>query len=151
MAKVAPEPNTGCWLWTGAIDQGYGKTSLRGRTLPAHRLSYLMHVGIFPYELQLDHLCRTRACVNPAHLEPVSPKENVLRGTGHCAVNARKTHCRKGHAFSPENTYLSPRGYRSCFSCKREYGRERRARARSERLSIGSVPLPADSPLKEET
>lgn len=83
-----PEPNCGCWLWSGEINSsGYGRISqgnnhcgARVRYL-AHRVSYELHKGAIPKGMDLDHLCRVRLCVNPAHLEPVTRSENNRRGT----------------------------------------------------------------------
>ena len=102
---VSPEPNSGCWLWIGgATGSGYGAFWSDGKTLLSHRVSYEIHKGKIPDELELDHLCRNRICVNPDHLEPVTDKQNVLRGISCSAENARKTHCLRGHEFTAENT-----------------------------------------------
>lgn len=97
MTKIKPAPD-GCWLWTGAVREGYGafKDPVTKRTKVAHRGVYELLVGPIT-EKTLDHLCRVRSCVNPDHLEPVSYQENILRGEGASAVNARKTHCVQGH------------------------------------------------------
>lgn len=115
------EKTNTCWIWKGAKVLGYGffHVSLNNgvrRSMMAHRYSYLLKKPI-PKGLQLDHLCRNRACVNPDHLEPVSIKENVARGIGITAVNARKTHCKYGHEFTQGNTYVRPNGSRSCRAC----------------------------------
>lgn len=109
----------GCWTWAGTIDQdGYGSFSLGSRGhRRAHRLSYEHFVGPIPEGLTIDHLCRNRACVNPAHMEPVTNRENVLRGEGITAELARQTACKHGHEFTPENTYLW-RGKRICRACR---------------------------------
>lgn len=126
-----PEPNTGCWLWTG--DQtpgGYAVLSYGGRTYCAHRVSYERHIGPIPARLQLDHLCRTRCCVNPAHLEPVSNRENWLRGTSLSAKCAREARCAKGHPYDTANTLMRRDGRRQCRACHRDRERARRAEAR---------------------
>lgn len=100
--KISPEPTTGCWLWTGSVaPNGYGKTSPAYQgTAQAHRTVYLTLRGGIPNGLQLDHLCRTRSCVNPDHLEPVDNKRNAERG-----LQANKTHCPRGHPYDALNTY----------------------------------------------
>jgi hypothetical protein len=122
------EDSTPCWMWNGATSpQGYGHFNLSKKTsTTAHRVSYLLSIGVIPEGLHLDHLCRNRGCVNPAHLEPVSPRENLLRGEGVAAVNAAKTHCHKGHEFTSENTQVVPHSSRDhgtkriCLICQRE-------------------------------
>ena len=108
-------PDGECWRWTGSISpNGYGRFNL----IYAHRRSYELHVGPIPEGLTIDHLCRHRWCVNPAHLEPVTRGENVLRGVGPSAQHARKTHCKRGHPLSGENLRVHARG-RECAICKR--------------------------------
>lgn len=105
-----------CWLWTAYIDRGgYGRIALKGRMRWAHR----MVMGDIPPGYQVDHLCRVRACVNPAHLELVTSKENTLRGESPSAKNSRKKQCKYGHAFTPENTGKKHRGERYCKQCSR--------------------------------
>lgn len=121
-AKFAVEPNTGCWLWTAGLDShGYGQfgiTNRRGGHLSrSHRVIYEHFKGPIPDGLHLDHLCRQRCCVNPDHLEPVTNRENCLRGDTVPAAHAAKTHCKNGHAFTPGNTYRTPQGHRRCREC----------------------------------
>src|SRR5690554_6462185 len=92
-----------CWLWIGKINnRGYGLFYLDRRMQAAHRAAYQLLVGPIPDGLDLDHTCRVRRCVNPDHLEPVTHRENLLRGASFAAVNAAKTHCPHGHEYTPE-------------------------------------------------
>ena len=99
----------GCWLWQGRLTRdGYGATGAAGRSVLAHRLSYETFVGPIPEGLEIDHLCRVRACVNPAHLEPVTHAENVRRGEypRETHRNGRKVACARGHALDGDNLVL---------------------------------------------
>lgn len=79
--KIVRLVETGCWIWLGELNRnGYGRVCVKGKRPVAHRHVYETLVGPIPEGLLLDHLCRVRCCVNPSHLEPVTPKENTLRG-----------------------------------------------------------------------
>lgn len=123
----------GCWEWNGATRSStYGAFAYGGRrkVVQAHRWSYEHFVGPVPEGMQIDHLCRNRACVRPDHLEPVTPRENTRRGTVG-EVNRRRlaavTHCPAGHEYTAENTYRPPNSphTRHRRACKAE--RQRRA------------------------
>jgi hypothetical protein len=118
MAKVAHPDSRGCVLWTGAKDgKGYGQFCFGKKRFQAHRVAYEKLVGPISEGLQIDHLCRRRACVNPAHLEPVTPRVNYMRGIGQSAINAMKTHCPRGHPLSDENLLASVFPKRVCLTC----------------------------------
>jgi hypothetical protein len=114
LSYVTKNPETGCWMWGGRVRKGYG---LFGTEKYAHRYAYSMLVGPIPAGLELDHLCLTPLCVNPAHLEPVTRAENMRRRV------ALQTHCKNGHLFDEANTYIPPdrKGWtrRSCRRCNR--------------------------------
>src|SRR5512139_4245859 len=115
-----------CWLWRGLLtDRGYGKIKYKCKTKLVHRLAYELLVHQVDPQLHLDHLCRTRNCFNPAHLEPVTPAENVRRSSA-WEVNRSKTHCPRGHEYSAENTYIQAGNGRQCKTCRRMADRKRR-------------------------
>jgi hypothetical protein len=117
-----------CWRWSaGLTADGYAAFYLNGAMAYGHRVAYLYLVGVPPTGLVLDHLCRNRWCVNPYHLEPVPNAENIRRGRGGC--NREKTHCPRGHSYTPENTRVRPSGWRICRECERARDRLRRGRA----------------------
>lgn len=142
-SKISPEPNTGCWIWEGAIsDTGYGNASVvidgKRVTKNVHRLLYEIEKGPIAKKLQIDHLCRNRWCVNPDHLEPVTSRENNLRGIGPQRLAERnlfKTHCPRGHAYSDKNLYAyngkNGRKWRGCCECRRVNVRKFRAKMRT--------------------
>lgn len=112
-----------CWLWTACkTRKGYGMFRLGGTDVPAHRFAYELLVGPIPKGLQLDHLCMSKACVRPDHLEPVTAQENTRRalaalGTGHLMKQTLKTHCPQGHPYDESNTYVNAKGHRQCREC----------------------------------
>lgn len=126
-----------CWLWTAKIEwNGYGRFWFDGHSIFAHRFAYELIHGPIPKGLTIDHRCRNKACVNPAHLEVVTLKTNVLRGPTITARFAAKTHCPKGHPYDMFNTYTYPDGRRSCRECARQRIRQWRERRRNERKQI---------------
>lgn len=118
---------TGCWEWARAITRstGYGTLRIRGKNHSAHRWVYENLVGPVPRELTLDHLCRNRACVRPAHLEVVTMKENIRRGSSPNIVASRTGVCRNGH----RSWQRARNGRNFCRPCRDEYMREYRRRA----------------------
>lgn len=121
------------WLWTGAITKnGYGKLATGGKRAGwalAHRVAWEIYRGPIPKGLTIDHLCRVRHCVNPDHLEPVTMRVNLHRGEG---MRGSQTHCKHGHEFTPENTYIRADGVsRACRICARERDRKRWAKRRA--------------------
>jgi hypothetical protein len=127
-----PVDRSGCWLWPGPLN-AYGYGVWKRGTL-AHRMVYELLAGPIASELTLDHLCRVRRCVNPAHLEQVPIAVNILRGTCNAAQNARKTHCDHGHPFDLLNTLVRRDGKRECRACAARRCREKRQR-RAERTA----------------
>lgn len=124
LSKKFTISDNGCWDWTGAFtNDGYGTAVVGYKQTSAHRHLYQSIFGVLPKKLHLDHLCRNRACVNPAHLEPVTRKTNILRGESPSAKNKVKLACKNGHDFTDENTYQRFRNdtwERDCKTCRRE-------------------------------
>ena len=126
-----------CWDWQGRTDQKgygqiYGEYQGKSRNWLAHRLSYMIHGGIIPPSMTIDHLCRNHGCVNPEHLEVVTVGENVRRGESFSTRNKRKTHCPQGHPYDEENTFLLKNGGRMCRACSRVRALAYQARKRRE-------------------
>jgi len=137
MAKVVVMEN-GCHEWTGAkIQCGYGIFALSKKKHPvAHRFIYEATVGEVPPGLVMDHICNNRACVNTAHLRPVSQRENILRGCGIASMWAARTHCGEGHELAGDNLAIGRDGERVCRACRKirsvRNGRIYRERHREE-------------------
>lgn len=124
-SKIEVDPESGCWLWTGSRDRegpsGYGTVSYQGKTDLVHRVVFRLLVGEIQENFQVSHAQprwphHTRCC-DPNHLEVVTREEALGRGDWDRA-RARRTHCRHGHAYTPESTYLDPRGFRQCRTCR---------------------------------
>ena len=149
VSKVCIDEETGCWNWTGAINSaGYGTMrAIRFGYLAGecytHRIMYGIMKNKIPDGLHADHLCRNPRCCNPYHLEAVTPAQNVLRGNGACALNARKTHCVHGHELSGDNLIKrNYRGatdgsfYRSCRTCKNNQAKMAHNQRKSSRIEV---------------
>jgi hypothetical protein len=123
-----------CWPWKGQKNAGgYGLIKIDGFSYRAHRVAYANIRGPIPEGMTLDHLCRTRECCNPAHLEPVTMRENTLRGVGITAQQAQQTHCKRGHPLTPENLRRGVQG-RQCRICRSQLPRKKYPRKVTVRL-----------------
>lgn len=144
--KYLVDLTSGCWVWQGSTAvSGYGRFGIGGRCPVAHRVSWVIAHGVdIPPSKVLDHLCRNRACVNPAHLDVVDDAENVARGTGNMATTMRLLRsgvlrCQRGHDLSRPEAWLTnaSTGKRGCIECQRKMNREaaRRRYARQKRAA----------------
>lgn len=142
------EPNSGCHIWMARLDRhGYGRLVVPGfKTVLAHRIAYEFECGEIPNGMVLDHLCRTRCCVNPRHLEVTTNRSNVLRGIAPAAKNARKTHCKRGHELSGDNLYRWRGSSRACRICLRadqaRFRSRRKSKAEAAGIPVRRVPTP---------
>lgn len=129
-----------CWEWIAALsNKGYGEFHYIDTDHRAHRVIYQLFVAPIPPELESDHLCRNRRCVNPVHIEPVTGYENQLRGEGVGAVNARKTHCPRGHQL-PLKPNTCRAGERECKTCSKHRSRPSKAQIKEEHRKFMSLP-----------
>jgi hypothetical protein len=124
-SKISPEPNTGCWLWTGAVNgPGYGNIGVAGHNRVAHRVMYLLDGRELPADVELDHKCRQPACCNPAHLEPVPHVVNIERGLH----GVLRTHCVRGHDQRAPGARRPNGRCRACFNADQQKWRLRSGR-----------------------
>lgn len=138
--KSMPEPNSGCWIWLGTVnDSGYGTLNVNAKETRAHRYSYELYRGPIPAGLVIDHLCRVRCCINPMHLEPVTLEENKRRG------RLFKTHCPKGHPYGGDNLFFSKLGTRLCRTCSRAWIRRTYARYCAAKKNADALPFDQDT------
>lgn len=137
-SKYVVDANSGCWTWTGATANKrdkwlYGIISVNRKLKMAHRVMYELKVGEIPEGLQLDHLCRNTRCINPAHLEPVTAKENIARSVN---FQSSKTRCVNGHELAGPNLYVKPNGNRECRICRKSQWEAYKAR-KEQHLGLG--------------
>lgn len=121
MLIVNVDTSGDCWMWKGPTSKnGYGKTTMAKKWVMPHRVFYEHYKGPITLGNQVDHLCKNKICVNPAHLEDVTPRQNTLRSNAVSAKNYRKTECNNGHILRGDNLYVTPDGRRQCKECRRQ-------------------------------
>lgn len=129
---------TPCWISNRAEHtNGYTKIGISNRTMLTHRVAYEAWHGAIPDGLVIDHLCRNRKCCNPDHLEPVTHRENLVRGETLTAREVAQTACRRGHEFTSDNTYYRPDrpNSRGCRTCRAGSGRRQNAKLKAMRAA----------------
>lgn len=119
-----------CWEWTGSKNpKGYGQFYPTQKPMVyAHRWGYEYFVGPIPEGMDLDHLCRNPSCVNPHHLEPVTRRENLMRGKTLSRANAERTHCPQGHPYDTDSEHRPTKHGRQCRVCAGTRDKEKKAR-----------------------
>lgn len=129
--KVIVGAKDECWEWQGGKDKkGYGGFRVaRDKVNKAHIFSWVLHFGYIPKGLHVDHKCENEGCVNPFHLQLLTNQKNNEKSTSPSAINKRKTHCNRGHAFAGDNLYVGRNGRRVCVTCRNERERSRRRKA----------------------
>ncbi|NWA62995.1 HNH endonuclease [Pantoea sp. B9002] len=141
LSKVAKNPNSGCWEFTGSLyKNGYGQIWNGARAEQAHRVAYRFYVAEIPADKEIDHLCKNRRCVNPKHLDIVTHQENIARSNTVMGENARKTHCMRGHPLEGENLIITKQKTRQCRICSNMRARNAKAR-RKEKKNAKAVCL----------
>ncbi len=144
--KIPKDPN-GCWIWIGCFHwNGYGQLTFDHEHYRSHRFVYEYLVDQIPKGIELHHVCENRRCVNPFHLQPLTPKEHMMKGMGIGRINIEKTHCNHGHKFTKENI-INYNGWRYCRKCKDRIDREYRNKKRQILIELDEY----NPPNKEKT
>lgn len=136
MQPYIEKQEDGCWVWKGGKSGSYGRVAFGPRSERVHRVAWAVANGKWPHGMHVHHECRNRVCVNPAHLQAldagahslISSSEDFPEETHYSRVLKARTHCPRGHAYTPQNTYVNAKGYRACRACGREHVARKRAR-----------------------